>query len=214
MDYTDVQIPGSVACTVSGLPSFCGVVSNAGKARMQGVEAEAKLKLGALSLNGSLGYIDAKYLKYITLIAGQPTDVAANRKVQNTPAWTGNASATYAIPVPAGSLDLSGGVSWKSTTYQFEVPNPYLDQPAYALLDASLVYRAPGGRWTLGVYGKNLADKRYKTSGYTYVAGNATTGALTYTGAGNLIPTLGKEGVLTTYWGNPRQVFATATVNF
>jgi iron complex outermembrane receptor protein len=40
MDYTDVQIPGSVACTVSGLPSFCGVVSNAGKARMQGVEAE------------------------------------------------------------------------------------------------------------------------------------------------------------------------------
>ena len=36
MDYTDVQIPGSVACTIGGLPSFCGVVSNAGKARMQG----------------------------------------------------------------------------------------------------------------------------------------------------------------------------------
>ncbi|WCT78095.1 TonB-dependent receptor [Novosphingobium humi] len=214
MDYKDVQIPGSVACTVGGLPSFCGVVSNAGKARMQGVEAEGRLKLGALSLNGSLGYIDAKYLQYITLIAGQPTDVAANRKVQNTPSWTGNASATYAIPVPSGSLDLSGGVSWKSTTYQFEIPNPYLDQPAYALFDASLVYRAPGGRWTLGVYGKNLADKRYKTSGYTYVSANATTGALNYTSAGNLIPTLGKEGVLTTYWGNPRQVFATATVNF
>ncbi|WP_425464306.1 TonB-dependent receptor [Novosphingobium umbonatum] len=214
MDYTDVQIPGSVACTVAGLPSFCGVVSNAGKARMQGVEAEARVKLGALSLNGSLGYIDAKYRQYITLIAGQPTDVAANRKVQNTPAWTGNASATYALPVPSGSLDLTGGVSWKSTTYQFEVPNPYLDQPAYALLDASLVYRAPGGRWTLGVYGKNLADKRYKTSGYTYVAGNAVTGALTTNAAGNLIPTLGKEGVLTTYWGNPRQVFATATINF
>ena len=37
-DYTDVQIPGSVACTVSGLPSFCGVVSNAGKATFKGVE--------------------------------------------------------------------------------------------------------------------------------------------------------------------------------
>ncbi|WP_443192950.1 TonB-dependent receptor [Novosphingobium sp. KACC 22771] len=222
MDYTDVQIPGSLACTVGGLPSFCGIVTNAGKARMQGVEAEAKLKLGALSLNGSLGYIDAKYLQYITNIPNTnlpgspstPTDVAANRKVQNTPAWTGNASATYAIPVPSGSLDLSGGVSWKSTTYQFEIPNPYLDQPAYALFDASLVYRAPGGRWTLGVYGKNLADKRYKTSGYTYVAANPTTGALTYTAGGALIPTLGKEGVLTTYWGNPQQVFATATVNF
>ena len=214
MDYTDVQIPGSVACTVAGLPSFCGVVSNAGKARMQGVEAEGRLKLGGFSLNGSLGYIDAKYLQYVTLIAGKPTDVAAYRKVQNTPAWTGNASASYSIPVGSGSVDVTGGVSWKSKTYQFEVPNPFLDQPAYALFDASIYYRAPGGRWTLGVYGKNLADKRYKTSGYTYVAGNATTGELTYTPAGNLIPTLGKEGVLTTYWGNPRQIFATATLSF
>ena len=214
MDYTDVQIPGSVACTVSGLPSFCGVVSNAGKARMQGVEAEGHFKLGLLTLNGSLGYIDAKYLKYITLINNAPVDVAAYRKVQNTPAWNGNASATLALPVPKGSLDLTGGMSWKSTTYQFEIPNPYLDQPAYALFDASLVYHAPGGRWTVGVYGKNLADKRYKTSGYTYVAANATTGALTTTPQGTLIPTLGKEGVLTTYWGNPRQVFGTVTMSF
>jgi iron complex outermembrane receptor protein len=77
MDYTDVQIPGSVACTVNGLPSFCGVVSNAGKARMQGVEAEGRLKLGAVTLNGSLGYIDAKYKQYLTLINGVTTDVAA-----------------------------------------------------------------------------------------------------------------------------------------
>jgi iron complex outermembrane receptor protein len=170
--------------------------------------------MGPLTLNGSLGYIDAKYLQYITLINGAPMDVAAYRKVQNTPAWNGNASATLALPVPKGSLDLTGGMSWKSTTYQFEIPNPYLDQPAYALFDASIVYHAPGGRWTLGVYGKNLADKRYKTSGYTYVAGDAVTGALTRNAQGNLIPTLGKEGVLTTYWGNPRQVFATATLNF
>jgi len=214
MDYTDVQIPGSVACTVSGLPSFCGVVSNAGKARMQGLEAEGKLKLGRITLNGSLGYIDAKYRTYITNIASVPTDVAANRKVQNTPSFTGSASATYAIPVARGGLELTGGMSYKSTTYQFELPNPYLDQPAYALLDASLVYRAPGGAWTVGIYGKNLTDKRYKTSGYTYVSANPVTGALNYNSAGNLIPTLGKEGVLTAYYGNPRQVFATATVNF
>ena len=31
-NYSDVQIPGSIACTVGGFPSFCGVVSNAGKA--------------------------------------------------------------------------------------------------------------------------------------------------------------------------------------
>lgn len=214
MDYTDVQIPGSVACTVSGLPSFCGVVSNAGKARMQGVEFEARANLGGLTLSGSLGYIDAKFQKYVTNIGGVPTDVAAFRKVQNTPAWTGNAQASYTADLGEGALTATAGISFKSKTYQFEIPNPYLDQEAYELVDASLVYSAPNKRWTLGLYGKNLFDVRYKTSGYTFMAANATTGALTTTAGGALIPALGREGTLTAFYGNPRQVFVTATVNF
>jgi iron complex outermembrane receptor protein len=216
MDYSDVQIPGSVACTVSGLPSFCGVVSNAGKARMQGVELETRAKLidgpsgTGLSFTGAVGYIDAKFLKYVANIGGVPTDVAAFRKVQNTPAWTGNASLNWAMPVGDGRVDLTGGVSFKSLTTNFEVPNPFLDQPAYQLIDASIVYRSAGNRWSLGVFGKNLTDKKYKTSGYTFLAANATTGQLVtpYASA------LGKEGVLTAFYGNPRQVFVTGTLNF
>ena len=214
MDYTDVQIPGSVACVVNNLPSFCGVVSNAGKARMQGFELESRLRMGGLTLSGALGYIDAKYLKYITNIANTPTDVAKFRKVQNTPAWTGNVNARYDVALGEGEVGIGAGVSWKSKTYQFEVPNPYLDQPAYALIDASLVYTAPAKRWTLGVYGKNLANKKYKTSGYTFMAANPTTGDLLTAANGNLIPSLGREGTLTTFYGNPRQVFVTATVSF
>ena len=220
MDYTDVQIPGSVACTVANLPSFCGVVSNAGKARMQGFELETRAKLiegdngTGLTFTGSLGYIDAKYLSYITNIASVPTEVAQFRKVQNTPAWTGNASLTYGAAVGEGRVDVSGGISFKSKTYQFEVPNPYLDQKAYSLIDASIVYHAPDRRWSLGVFGKNLADTRYKTSGYTFMAANATTGALTTTTSGALIPALGREGTLTAFYGNPRQVYVTATLNF
>lgn len=212
-DYTDVQIPGSVACTVSGLPSFCGVVSNAGKARLRGFEAEGRLRLGGLTLTGSLGYIDAKFLKYITNIASTPTDVAANRKIQNTPAWTGNVSAAYSVPLGEGRVDLGAGLSWKSKTYQFELPNPYLDQNGYSLVDASLVYHAPDNRWSIGVFGKNLTDKRYITSGYSYIAINPTTGAPLLSG-GQPVPTLGKEGVLTAYYGNPRQVYVTATLSF
>ena len=116
------------------------------------------------------GYIDAKHRSYITNIASVPTDVAANRTLQNTPSWTGNASATYTVTLPQGRVDLSGGVSFKSTPYQYEIPNVYLDQPAYALLDASLVWHSPDSRMMIGVYGKNLANKRYITSGYAYVA--------------------------------------------
>ena len=215
MDYTDVQIPGSVACTVSGLTTFCGVVSNAGKARMKGFELEARAKLidsdaGKLTLSGSLGYVDAKYLNYITIVAGAPKEVSQYRHIQNTPAWSGSASLDYAMPLADGTLNFGAGMSFKSKTYQFEIANPYLDQPAYQLFDASIVYHAPGNRWSLGVFGKNLTDERIKTSGYTFMRADPTTGVLVTP----LASALGKEGVLSAYYANPRQVFVTASINF
>ena len=210
MDYTDVQIPGSIACTIGGLPSFCGVVSNAGKAKLQGFEAEGKLRFGALTLNGSVGYIDAKYLSNIANIAGVPTQVAPFRHVQNTPAWSGAASATYGVELGEGKVDFTAGMSFKSTTYQFEIANPYLDQPAYQLFDASIVYHAPGNRWSLGVFGKNLTNERIKTSGYTFMRADPTTGVLVTP----LASALGKEGILSAYYANPRQVYVTASINF
>ncbi len=215
MDYTDVQIPGSVACFAGGINTFCGIVSNAGKARMQGFEFEGRAKLfdsdaGKLTLSGSLGYIDAKYTQYVTNIASTPTEVSQYRHVQNTPAWSGSANLDYAMPLAGGTLNFGGGMSFKSKTYQFEIANPYIDQPAYQLYDASIVYRAEGGRWSLGVFGKNLTDEHIKTSGYTYMAVNPTTGALNTP----LVSALGREGVLSAFYANPRQVYVTATLNF
>ena len=221
-DYSDVQIPGSVACTVSGLPSFCGVVSNAGKATFWGAEAEFNARLGEglmadgdrLNLLGAVGYINADYKEYITNIGGVPTDVANFREVQNTPAWTASGTLAYTAPLGDGRLNLGSTLSYRSKTYQFEVPNPYIDQSGYALLDASIVYTAPGDSWSIGLYGKNLTDKEYKTSGYTFIAANATTGVPVLGGNGLPISSLGREGTLTAFYGNPRQIFVTGTIRF
>ena len=54
-----------------------------------------------LSFAGSLGYLDGKYLSFITNIAGPieaPTDVAAHRKIQNTPKWTMSGTLDYDTP--------------------------------------------------------------------------------------------------------------------
>lgn len=221
-DYTDVQIPGSVACTVNGLPNFCGIVSNAGKAVFKGLEFEGNARLARdlaaagdrLSLALSAGYIDAEYEEYISNIGGVPTDVAEFREVQNTPEFTGGATLAYSAPVGAGDLDFSTTYAYRSKTYQFEIPNPYIDQEGYGLLDANLVYTAPGERWSIGLHGRNLLDKEYKTSGYTFIVADPVTGEIPLGANGFPIPTLGPEGTLTAFYGNPRQVFVTGTVNF
>ena len=221
-DYTDVQIPGSIPCTVNGLTSFCGVTSNAGKARFRGFEAEFDARFGEdlftggdrLTARAALGYIDAEYREYVTNIGNVPTDVADFREVQNTPKWTINQSVTYTMPLGAGELDFTESVAYRSRTTQFEIPNPFLDQSGYALIDASIVYRAPGNRWTLGLYGKNLTDERYRTSGYTYLAADPVTGELLTNANGQYISTLGREGISTAFYGNPRQVFVSATFRY
>ncbi len=221
-DYKDVQIPGSVACSVGGLPSFCGVINNAGKATLKGLEFEADARLGEslatsgdrLGLSGSLGYIDAQYDEYITNIGGVPTDVAQFRQVQNTPKWTASGTLSYSTPVGEGDLYFGTTLSYRSKVNQFEIANPYIDQKGFALLDANLVYNAPDKRWSIGLHGKNLTNKRYKTSGYTFVAIDPTTGAILPGANGQPVSTLGPEGTLTAFYGNPRQVFISAGVKF
>ncbi len=220
-DYTNVQIPGSVACTVGGIATFCGVVSNAGAAEFYGLEFETNARLaedlfGAgdeLRLLGSLGWINAEYTEFVSNIGGVPTDVSEFREVQNTPEWSGSATLGYSTPVGSGELYLGSTLSYRSATTQFEIPSPFLDQGGFALWDASIVYTADSG-FTLGLYGRNLTDQEYRTSGYTFIAANAITGVPATGANGFPIPSLGREGTLTAFYGNPRQVYLTATIEF
>jgi iron complex outermembrane receptor protein len=222
-DYKDVQIPGSVPCVVGGIATFCGVTANAGQARFQGFEAETNLILSRdlsgvgdrLNLAGSLGYIDAEYLEYDTFIAGKGTvGVAEFREVQNTPKWTASGTLDYTRPIGGGRLNFNSTVSYRSKTFQFEIPNPFLDQKGYTLWDASLSYSSDDEGWSIGIHGKNLTDKRYKTSGYTFMLADPVTGVLLLDAAGNLRPGTGREGTLTAFYGNPRQVFVTFGLQF
>jgi len=160
------------------------------------------------------GSSDGRLDEHMPTIAHVPTDVADFRQIQNTPSWTASATLAYMTPLGAGRLNLGTTLSYRSSTNQFEIPNPYIDQSGYALLDASIVYTSPDDKWSIGLHGKNLTDKEYKTSGYSFIAGNATTGVPTLGVNGLPIASLGREGTLTAFYGNPRQVFVTAGVKF
>lgn len=219
-DYTNVQIPGSVGVDANGdgvFESFAGVTTNAGAATFKGVELETYLRFaedfaGAgsrMTFTGTVGFIDAQYDEYIV----NGTDVSNLRSIQNTPRWTAAGTLAARVPVGAGDLNASTTVSYRSLTHQFEVQSPYLDQPGYALWDASLVWTSPDDRYTIGVHGRNLTNHRYITSGYQFIA-TAADGTPVLTPAGDVVPTLGREGVVTAFYGNPRQIFASFGVRF
>ena len=233
-NYKDVQIPGSFGAVINGVPSFVGVTTNAARARFRGVELETNVRLAQdfaapgdrLNFAGSLGYLDAKYLSYQTIVSFDPIthlplakpiplDLAGFRKIQNTPKWTLSGTLDYDTPFAGGRLNVNTSVSYRSESQQFELAIPGLDQGGFALWDANLVWRSPGNRFELGLHGKNLADKRYLVSGYNFLRQDPYTGAFILSnGSPGISSTLGATGILTGFYGNPRQVWLSAAVNF
>ena len=222
-EYKDVQVPGSAGAVVNGIPTFVGVTTNAGSARFRGAEFEGNLRAAEnmatagdrLNLAATLGYLDAKYIHFVTNIPGTgPVDVAKFRKIQNTPKWTASGSLDYNTPAFGGRLDANTTLSYRSKSQQFELATPGLDQKGFALWDANLVWRSGNGRYELGLHGKNLANKKYIVAGYNFLAQNPFTGAFILDANGNPTSALGTEGVLTGYYGNPRQVWLSFGLNF
>ncbi|WP_109356364.1 TonB-dependent receptor [Sphingorhabdus sp. EL138] len=213
-DYSDVQIPGSVGFDTDGdgtNDSFAGITSNAASADVNGFEFEGRALVGRdfagpgsrFNVSWSLGYLDAKFNTFIDNLGN---DVADERVFQNTPDWTGSMSFNLGVPVASGMLDLISSISFRSDASQFESPNPFLDQDGFSLVDASLVYTDDSDLFSIGVHGKNLFDKRYKVAGYNFVAGGQN--------GAPFVSTLGLEGTLTAFFGDPRRVFVTGEIKF
>jgi iron complex outermembrane receptor protein len=190
-DYKDVQIPGSIVNP--GPPvSFVGTVTNAGAAEIYGVELESSFRItDDFTANLAVGYIDAEYTEF--LLNG--VDVSAQRDVQNTPDWTGNLSLTYGLPLFAGRVSFTGSAAYRGATQQFEFPIPLLDQEAFWLFDASATWLSDGGKWKVGLFGRNLGDERYITSGYNF-------------------PGAATDNSVLAFYGNPRTYTASVEYRF
>ncbi|MFT6660031.1 TonB-dependent receptor [Maricaulis maris] len=205
MDYTDIQVPGSVGIDTDNdgvNDTFTGVTTNAGAATIRGIEYEGSLDLGQdvfaqgdiMTLGWAIGLLDGEYDQFINAFG---VDVSNDVVIQNTPDTTASATLTYITPLHGGDLSVINTISHRGDSSQFEFPFPLLDQGAYTLWNASMVWEGEDGHWQFGLHGRNLTDEEYRVSGYDFV--NNTT----------LAPELGLEGTLIGYYGPPRTVTAT-----
>ncbi|MCS0589994.1 TonB-dependent receptor [Massilia norwichensis] len=213
-DYKNVQIPGSIPTfDASGnVNGFAGSLTNAGKAKIKGLELEAVAYVtNQLSVNAMYSYIDAKYNEWMVANGAALVNIAGSTEFQNTPRNSANIAVNYEWPMTvmgrSGSFSLSNSVSYKSKVYQTEIAratgvasldatipgNLALAQDGFALWDAGLVWTSADRKIQVGLHGRNLTDKRYKTAGYNFS---------------------GFFNTVTAFYGDPRTVRGTVNVKF
>ena len=203
MDYTDVQIPGSVLLDTDGdgeVDGFAGKVTNAGGAEVQGIEIEAFARFTEhFSATFALGLIDADYTEWLEAstdpVTGEPifVDISDQREFQNTPETTASLNLRYEMPLASGDLALLAGISYRDSTFQFEIPNPLTDQDSFSLIDLSAVWTSGDGRYQAGLHARNLGDEEYIAAAYDF-------------------PTVAASVI--GFYGPPRTVTGTFSVNF
>ena len=200
-DYQDMQIPGSVGVDTDGdgvNDNFVGTVTNAGESTIWGIEIEGNVLLTeALSLQYSASFLDAGFDEYI--VGG--VDVSNDRAIQNTPEEMVFIGVNYNISAFSGDLLLSTDYSYKGDIQQFEIASEDIDQDAYGIWNASVVWTSASAAWLVGLHGKNLADEAWRTAGYCF-------------GFRNCPSALGGENNTTVFFGPPRTVFATVEYRF
>jgi iron complex outermembrane receptor protein len=213
-DYKNVQIPGSIPTfdAAGNVNGFAGSLTNAGKAKIKGLELEAVAYLtNQLSVNAMYSFIDAKYDEWMVANGASLVNIAGSTEFQNTPRNSANLAVNYDWPLTvfgrSGSMNFMNSVSYKSKVYQTEIAratgvasldatipgNLMLAQDGYALWDAGLVWTSSDRKIQVGLHGRNLTDKRYKTAGYNFS---------------------GFFNTVTAFYGDPRTVRATVNVKF
>lgn len=165
------------------------VLSNAGNAKIQGAELSFESLLGhtGLELNGSVSYLDAYYTSLnpnanfpqyalpdgsTVCPAGPPICTvqgmgsALDAKLPKTPKWKATLDPEYTLGLPSGaSINLIPVYTYTASMFNDSLNTPQLRRPVTHMLDASIHYVSPTGKYDLGVGGTNLTNDRFIDSG-------------------------------------------------
>ncbi len=158
MDYTDIQV------TV-----FNGVVPetrNAAEGEILGGELEfTGILTEGLFLTGSLGYMDAEYTKLDDSSSGA-LEVSLDHKFVNTPELTANLSLEYRFDLASiGDVSVMLEYAYRDEVANDAANTPDLMQDSIELFNARLALFSANEHWEVAMFGRNLTDEVYLTSG-------------------------------------------------
>ena len=173
-DYSDFQarVGGGV---VGAANTGVFPVLNAGKLRIWGFELEGVVKpTRAFTLSGSLGYLDAKYLRFDdgrrvppSTFSCNPTGNAVTCQPAFAPPISARLAGDYVVPIGANRLTI--GLEGRFIDKQYlSVDNRLgLTEPGYALGNAYVQLDLAKQFYLRGAV-KNFTDTRYRTDGQEF----------------------------------------------
>jgi len=153
-DYENLQL-NQISATYCGGP--CLVISNAGKAEIDGVELEGVFQPGDRHrIDFSGAWLDARYTDYQVV----PGVNFAGEALDRSPELTATLGYRYTLPVGDGDIEFgvrtrySDGYHLISTSLR-----SFFEQPSFTKTDLTVTYNAPGDRFYVQGYLKNLEDE-------------------------------------------------------
>ncbi len=176
------------------------LLTNAGRARSQGVEAEATARpFKGLSVRGFVAYNDAKYLSYANgpcplEVTGKATCDLSGKPIAGAPKWTTGLNGTYEHGLGTHMAGyVSGEYSWRSSFFGSLDDSELTRTGRYGLLNLRLGVRSKDQRWDLSVWGRNVTNVHYAANYFNY---------------GSLLP-----GTYVAFFGDPATYGATFKIN-
>ena len=148
---------------------------NAGKIDIKGFEGELTVvPATGLTLNTSIGYTK---INYVSLSDNSPLLIPSScpggpltfarceaQPLARSPKLTLTAGANYTTPVGSGRVTLSANYAYKSRQYSNNSTSNSILLPSYGLMNLRAEYDS-GSFWKVAIFGTNVFDKYYLTTG-------------------------------------------------
>jgi iron complex outermembrane receptor protein len=152
-------------------------IQNAGDAKIKGFELEVTAApTDALTINASVGYLDAKYTNVLApaRVAANPfqAGVFAGGELPKTPKWKFNVSPRYQVNLGnGGKIVLLADYTHTSSLWNDTERAFLLRRSATDLVNGSIAYKEPGEHWDVTLGMTNITNERYLVTGQAQIAG-------------------------------------------
>jgi iron complex outermembrane recepter protein len=192
LDYKDMQLS---AQAIDGAHAIVLLTQNAGKARIAGGNIDVVMKpWRGGTIHGAVEYVDSDYKEFIIQqlaffvppgrtgcnvsapnAQGLVTIDCSGKQLVRTPKVSGNAGFTQAFELGSGgNVSLETDVAFAGQRYLATDFVSAQLADSYANVSASLTYNAPGDKWYVGAFGRNLTNAEIFTGGGGHQSGFVT----------------------------------------